>query len=117
MTTFDRMYLQKQIRGRALEFINLCKQHRVKLLFAFGSSINDSFKTPSSDIDLLIELDIEDPIARGEHLLLIWDQLEIFFNRKVDLLTDGSIKNPVLKEQIDSSKLLVYDGNREEISC
>jgi predicted nucleotidyltransferase len=82
----------------------------VKSLYAFGSSLNDKFKEDSSDIDLLVELNTEDPIKRGQNLIDLWDKLEDYFQRKVDLLTSSSIRNPILRSSIDSSKVLVYDG-------
>ena len=65
---------------------------------------------------LLIEIDNDDPIERGENLMNIWDKFEQFFQRKVDLLTNTSIKNPILKKSIDSTKILIYDGQKQEIS-
>lgn len=97
------------------EFLALCKTHNVKSLYAFGSSINGDFKEDSSDIDLLIEMKNTDPIEKGESLLLIWDQFELFFQRKVDLLTNSSIKNPVLRKNIDLTKVLIYDGKEQKI--
>lgn len=98
------------------DFITLCQTHHVKNLYAFGSSITDNFNEETSDIDLLIEIDQEDPIERGESLMSIWDKLESFFQRKVDLLTYSSIKNPILKKNIDSSKILIYEGNEQKVS-
>jgi len=85
----------------------------VKYLYAFGSSTNEKFDPMSSDIDLLVEIDSPDPIDRGEKLLSLWDMFENFFNRKVDLMTESSIRNPYLKKSIDSTKVLIYDGSRE----
>jgi len=51
-----------------------------------------------------------DPILRGELLIDIWDKFETFFQRKVDLLTFNSIKNPILRKNIDSTKILIYEG-------
>lgn len=98
------------------DFLSLCKTHNVKTLYAFGSSITDQFNEASSDIDLLIEIDTDDPIERGENLISIWDKLEQFFQRKVDLLTNASIKNPILRKSIDSTKVLIYDGKEQKIS-
>lgn len=109
------MNLKESIKYRLADFLTLCKTHNVKNLYAFGSSVTDEFDKNTSDIDLLIEIDNDDPIERGENLMSIWDQLEQFFQRKVDLLTDSSIKNPVLKNNIDSTKILIYDGQRQEI--
>ncbi len=110
------MKIKESIQSRSIDFTTLCRSHNVKTLYAFGSAITDHFDEASSDIDLLIEIDENDPLKRGEKLLDIWDKLEEFFQRKVDLLTEASIKNPVLKKNIDSSKILIYDGKRQEVS-
>jgi len=49
-------------------------------------------------------------------LIDLWDKFEKFFQRKVDLLTISSIKNPILRKSIDSSKLLIYDGKEQKVS-
>jgi hypothetical protein len=104
------MNLKESIQGKSNEFLLLCKSHDVKALYAFGSSTNDKFKEDSSDIDLLVEIETIDPIKRGENLLELWDKFEKFFQRKVDLLTNSSIRNPILRKSIDSSKILIYNG-------
>jgi len=103
------MIIQEQILSDRLNFINLCKVHSVKYLYAFGSSTNDKFDKEKSDIDLLVEIDDPDPLERGDKLLSLWDTFETFFKRKVDLLTDSSIRNPYLRKSIDSTKVLIYD--------
>jgi len=109
------MNLNSLIKDKNEEFIALCRQHRVSKLYAFGSSITEHFNPIKSDIDVIVELDIQDPIEYGETLLLFWDNLEVFFNRKVDLLTDDSIHNPYLRKSIESTKKLIYDGQGEKI--
>ena len=96
------------------EFIAICKSHKVKKLYAFGSVVNGNF-TDDSDIDLLVDIHETDPLTDGELLLSLWDQFEIYFNRRVDLLTYNSLRNPYLKESIDSTKKLIYHGSKEEI--
>ncbi|MEX2567921.1 MAG: nucleotidyltransferase domain-containing protein [Cyclobacteriaceae bacterium] len=102
--------LTEEIAKQKKDFENLCANHKVKYLYAFGSSITNRFDPEKSDIDLLVEMDIDDPIERGENLLSLWDTLENFFNKKVDLLTYLSIRNPYLRKHIDSTKVLIYDG-------
>lgn len=109
------MNLKESIKYKMTEFLALCKTHNVKNLYAFGSSVTERFREDSSDIDLLIELQNQDPIERGENLMSIWDKFEYFFQRKVDLLTNSSIKNPILKQNIDATKVLIYDGQKQEI--
>lgn len=110
------MKMQESIKAKLDEFLLLCKSHNVKNIYAFGSAITDNFDEESSDIDFLIEIDNDDPIARGEHLMSIWNKFEDFFQRKVDLLTNASIKNPVLRKNIDATKILIYDGKEQKIS-
>jgi predicted nucleotidyltransferase len=112
----SEMNLRDSISQNSNEFLLICKSHDVKTLYAFGSSINTKFMDETSDIDLLIDIDTKDPIKRGENLIDLWDKFEKFFQRKVDLLTISSIKNPILRKSIDSSKLLIYDGKEQKIS-
>ncbi len=109
------MNLKESIKSKTTEFLTLCKTYKVKKLYAFGSSITDEFNEEYSDIDLLVETENQDPIERGENLMILWDKLESFFQRKVDLLTDSSIKNPVLKQNIDATKILIYDKQKQKI--
>ena len=109
------MMLKTLVRLNYNEFVDLCRSHKVDKVYAFGSSITDRFDSESSDIDLVVQLDIEDPADRGEALLSFWDKLEVLFKRKVDLLTEDSIKNPFLKSSINRTKKLIYDGEGEKV--
>jgi predicted nucleotidyltransferase len=109
------MFVRDEIAKKLIDFSALCQSHKVKYLYAFGSSVSDRFDNTKSDIDLLVEIDDEDPIERGEKLISLWDTFEGFFNRKVDLLTDSSIRNPYLRKRIDNTKILIYDGSRQKV--
>ena len=109
------MIISEIISKRLEDFKAVCSNHGVKYLYAFGSSVTDRFNSESSDIDLLVEIDDSDPIERGEKLISLWDTFEDFFHRKVDLLTDSSIRNPFLRKSIDSTKVLIYDGSGQKV--
>ena len=109
------MNLNSLIKEKRNDFIDLCRQHKVSKIYAFGSSITDHFDPAKSDIDVVVDLDIKDPIEYGETLLSLWDNLEVFFERKVDLLTEDSIHNPYLKKSIEATKKLIYDGQGEKV--
>lgn len=70
------MNLKESIKGKMSDFVSLCKFHNVSSLYAFGSSVTDKFNEETSDIDLLIEIDQDDPMERGESLIDIWDKFE-----------------------------------------
>ena len=109
------MKIKEDIKLKAKDFGDLCKSHKVKYLYAFGSSTTDSFDSRTSDIDLVVEIDSSDPLERGEKLIDLWDKFENFFDRKVDLLTDSSIKNPILRSSIERTKILIYDGTGQKV--
>lgn len=88
------MVIKDEISKREVDFVNLCQDHNVKYIYAFGSSTNDHFNFKTNDIDFLLEIETSDPVERGEKLMSLWDNLESFFKRKVDLLTESSLRNP-----------------------
>jgi uncharacterized protein len=109
------MRIQDDIKTRINDFRDLCVDHQVKSLYAFGSSVTDKFDPVKSDIDLLVEIENPDPIERGDKLLDLWDKFEAFFNKKIDLLTYTSIRNPILRKSIDNTKILIYDGAGQKV--
>ena len=109
------MELAILIKERYSDFVDLCRIHRVNKLYAFGSAITDQFDPDKSDIDVVVKIDIEDPADRGDALISFWDNLEALFERKVDLLTEDSIRNPYLRRNIDRTKKLIYDGEGEKV--
>lgn len=82
MVKLKKMNLKDAIKYKMSDFLSLCKSHNVKSLYAFGSSLTNQFNEESSDIDLLIEIENDDPIERGENLMNVWDKLEEFFKEK-----------------------------------
>lgn len=90
------------------KLIALCIKHNVTFLFAFGSVLRDDFDEKNSDIDLIVDIGIENPVEKGEHLMQLWSELEQLFHKKIDLLSLHSIKNPILKQEIENSKKLIY---------
>jgi predicted nucleotidyltransferase len=109
------MNLMTLLREKHSDFVDLCRSHKVDKIYAFGSSITDHFDPEKSDIDIVVKIDIDEPADRGEALLSLWDKLEILFQRKVDLLTEDSIRNPYLKANINRTKRLIYDGEGEKV--
>jgi hypothetical protein len=101
--------MQTLLQQYQSEINTICKQNDVARLYAFGSVVNDSFNK-NSDVDLFIELlPIQNPIVKGEHLLKIWDEFELLFGRKVDLVSTTKLKNKIFEQQLNTTKQLIYD--------
>ena len=86
---------------------DLCKLHKVKRLFVFGSVLSDRFKK-ESDIDLIVDFQGVDLYDYADNYFDLKYSLENLFKRDVDLLEDKAINNPYLRQTIDSTKQLIY---------
>ncbi|MBL4585790.1 MAG: nucleotidyltransferase domain-containing protein [Flavobacteriales bacterium] len=99
-----------KILSRHIEQINnLCASNTVRSLFAFGSVTTEKFNK-ESDIDLIVDIDDKDPISYSDKYFNLKFALEDLLHRKIDLLEEKAIRNPLFKQQIDRTKVLVY-GN------
>ncbi len=88
--------------------IAACKQHHVETISLFGSAAKNALRE-DSDIDLLVEFsdDIE-VLEYADNYFSLLDRLQGILNRKVDLASIKSLKNPVLKEEVYRSKVDLY---------
>ena len=86
---------------------NLCQQNKVKALYVFGSVLTDRFND-KSDIDLIIDIDSNDPLEYADNYFNLKFALQDLFKRPVDLLENKAIKNPYIRQNIDNSKHLIY---------
>jgi uncharacterized protein len=89
------------------EINSLCLQNKVKSLYVFGSVLTDRF-TDNSDIDLIVDIDSNDPFDYADSYFNLKFALQDLFNRPIDLLENKAIKNPYIRQNIDRSKSLIY---------
>jgi predicted nucleotidyltransferase len=85
----------------------LCNKHKVARLFVFGSILTHNFKK-SSDIDFLVDFSGVDLYDYADNYFDLKKSLENILKRQIDLLEDKAVKNPYLRQSIDSSKQLIY---------
>jgi uncharacterized protein len=85
----------------------LCDRYHVRTLFAFGSASKDELK-PDSDIDLVVDIESNDPLTYSDNYFGLKFQLEQLLRRQIDLLELRALKNQYLKQSIEKSKVLVY---------
>ena len=95
--------------------VALCEQYHVKRLFAFGSITSDRFSFRESDIDLYVEMLPLPALERGQALIDLWDQLETVLGRKIDLVTDQPVRNHYFLSELNKTKQLLYDREKQEI--
>jgi predicted nucleotidyltransferase len=101
--------MKQIIKNKLNEITNLCKANQVARLYTFGSVNSEDFND-TSDVDLIVELNQADPAEKGEILMNLWDDFERLFNRKVDLLSSKTVRNPYLQKGIDDTIQLIYES-------
>lgn len=87
----------------------LCIEHNVKRLFAFGSIVHGTF-SEDSDIDLIVSFTPMDYGDYADNYFSLADKFEALFNRPVDLITEKSLSNPYFIESVNKTKTRLY-GN------
>jgi predicted nucleotidyltransferase len=90
------------------EIERLCRRLPVKRLGLFGSALSRNF-SQSSDIDVLVIFDSGENIDLFDKYFELKEQLEEIFKREVDLVVDKKFKNPVLRESINKTRLIIYE--------
>ena len=89
------------------EINKLCLENKVKYLYVFGSVLTEKFND-KSDIDLVVDINSNDPIDYANNYFNLKFSLQDLLKRQIDLLENKAIKNPYIRENIDHSKTLIY---------
>jgi len=109
------MKLPRIIEEKLDELILICNRFGVKQIFAFGSVVTTRFSPDESDLDFFVEMDEMPPLARGEKLIAFWEACEDLFARRIDLVTEQSIRNPYFRSNVERTKQLIYDRAAQEV--
>lgn len=97
------------IKNNLQSIRNICKEHNVKNLYAFGSVCTDEF-SDDSDIDLLLsfkDISIEE---YADNYFKLHDLFQDLLSRKIDLMTENSLSNPYFIKEMEKTKTQLYEG-------
>jgi predicted nucleotidyltransferase len=99
-----------------LPFIEqLCQKYKVSKLYVFGSLVNGRFNERSSDADFVVAFESLSNRSLAQNYLNLMVDLSELLERPVDLLLDEPIENPYFKEELEETKLLIYEQAGEEV--
>jgi len=99
-----------QLQQHEAQLAELCQRFGVERLFVFGSAASGKFKESASDLDFLVHLADRRPTGEyADRYLGLAEGLECLFGRRVDLVTDESIRNPYFRREVEATRRLVYD--------
>jgi predicted nucleotidyltransferase len=100
--------MQAFILEKKEEIAELCRKHHVRRLSVFGSAARDDFDPATSDVDLLVEFTPELDVGYAKNFWRLEEGMTGLFGRKVDLITDGTIKNPYILRRIQEQREQLY---------
>ncbi len=100
--------MQDFILAKREEIAELCRKHHVRRLSVFGSAARDDFDPEKSDVDLLVAFDASATDRYTKNYYSLEDSMVSLFGRKVDLIAEGTIKNPYRLRTIEEDKVLLY---------
>ena len=89
----------------------IARRHRVRRLAVFGSALTEEFDASRSDVDVLVELDDAlAPVERADAYFGLLSDLETLFARPVDLVERVALRNPIIRESVEATRVVVYDA-------
>ena len=86
----------------------ICQRYRIRRLDVFGSAADGTFDASRSDLDFLVTFLPEARRQAFDNYFDLKDGLAALFGRPIDLVTADQIKNPYLRQEIESSRRSVY---------
>ena len=96
------------IAERRSEIAALCRRFGVRRLAVFGSAARASdFEPQRSDVDFLVAFESPERMSLDEFFGLR-DALAATVGRPVDLVSEGSVRNPFIRAGIERSAETVY---------
>ncbi len=88
---------------------NLCRRHRVRKLFVFGSVLSGSFNA-GSDIDFIVDFSAMEVSKYADNYFDLKFSLEDLLQRPIDMVEQQTISNPYFKMAVEQQKQLIYEA-------
>ena len=98
----------EMIEDKRSELSDLCVRYGVRRLALFGSALRDDFDSVRSDLDLAVEFSAMSPQEHAEAYFGLLEALEGLFERLVDLMEIGAVRNPYLRREIEEYQETLY---------
>jgi len=89
------------------ELKKICTELQLARLDLFGSATTDNFG-PDSDLDIIVSFKNNADINHFDNYFLLKNRLQNIFHRPIDIIIEGSVKNPYLKESIAQTRTNIY---------
>lgn len=103
-----------EIISHRQNLIVLCQRYRVRRLQLFGSAASGNFKPATSDLDFIAEFGDTQALDYADRYLDFAEALERLFQRRVDVITQRSIRNPYFQAEVEKTAQTIYEEPRQQ---
>ena len=94
-------------RSRIADF---CRKWKISRMALFGSVLRSDFQ-PRSDVDVMVAFGSDSHWSLFDVVDMKFE-LEAMFKRDVDIVEDGTIKNPIKRRCIYENLEVIYESGR-----
>lgn len=101
--------MHEVIEGNRDRIAELCRRCGVLRLEVFGSATGEDFDPCTSDVDFLVVFDFATGMSDAfDRYFDLKEGLEAILDRKVDLISENAIRNPVFADSVETSRTPLY---------
>ena len=100
--------MKEQVQQKREELSRLCQQHHVRTLALFGSALGGDFDPERSDLDFLVEFETLPAGTYADTYFGLVAGLERLLGRRVDLVEEGSVRNPYFRQEVEAHQEMLY---------
>jgi predicted nucleotidyltransferase len=106
--------IASEVEGKRTEIESLCRRTNVLSLDLFGSATSRAFRPEASDLDFVVTFAEFPQGGIFDAYMDLAEGLEALFSRKVDLVTERSIRNPYFRKAVEASRVRIYDRRNSQ---
>jgi len=99
--------MEKMIEDKQAQLHELCHRFHVSRLEVFGSASVGRLRE-DSDLDFLVEFDDSVGASRFDTFFDLLESLKQLFNRPVDLVEPGGLRNPYFLRRVNETRRPLY---------
>ena len=100
--------MHEVIEQKRTEIESLCRGLRIRRLDLFGSAVGDLFDPDTSDVDVLVEFDLQPGFDYFGTYFGLKEGLERILGRPVDVVSATSISNPYFRDRVMRTRETLY---------
>lgn len=97
-----------RVQDKLASLTELCRRYHVRKLVLFGSALREDFDPQTSDLDFLVEFQTLAAGQYAEFYFGLLRELQALFGRSIDLVEEGTIRNPYLLRALEAEQEVLY---------